>query len=476
MHSVHYGQTRVFVVKDGIVSDEFVSLSGGTSFTGIGDYNPDTMTYASVSGGNYDILTDTQGDGFVFSTGLIGSFVGELEADGTVIINGGYYSGGSYIASGGVIEVPPPAALTSGGTAVVPEVLAYTKNSGGEVTSVALKRYATISGGSETTVETATLTYSSGGTLGITGDLVQATVNLGTSGGALLSGAAFEYYLPENTSGTAGQLEMVVDGDGYFEAIAASGGTGGVFGALYPADYASNQFVYLESGQTYEVGVAGAGSSLSGVGQGWFTYAYTVNPNYPGGSIGGGSGGVSGGVYANTWYEETTETGVDSGSELTVFTNGLGEVMLTVELVASGGSVYLDEYYEYDSAGRLIQVYDPTAMSGYSTLYANLVNTSEGEYTGGGSTNYLSLSGGLVTDYSYGTTTTASLQSGGSITSGYGSVTGYLAETEVQEGEDGTAVPIESWNYYQFTYSGDISGGISGGSPAASAAESVSIN
>ena len=81
---------------------------------------------------------------------------------------------------------------------------------------------------------------------------------------------------------------------------------------------------------------------------------------------------------------------------------------------------------------------NPSAMTGYSDSYNDLVNWSDG------SSDYISASAGLITTYSYAASTTAT-------TSTAGNAAGYLQETAIQQGTSGTPIPQESYTYIMNT-------------------------
>ena len=137
----------------------------------------------------------------------------------------------------------------------------------------------------------------------------------------------------------------------------------------------------------------------------------------------------------NAWKTKTVETLPDSTTN-TVYTNALGQVMLKVYTDASSSQWIT--YYRYDSQGRLILQANPSAVSGFSDTYADLVH-----YTSGNA-QYLRDSDGLITTYTYASTTTAT-------TSTAGDVAGYLKEVDITHGETGTAVPQESMTYIAHT-------------------------
>src|SRR5205823_6483433 len=107
---------------------------------------------------------------------------------------------------------------------------------------------------------------------------------------------------------------------------------------------------------------------------------------------------------------------------------------------AGGGSQWL-WYTKYDDAGRVVLEAGPSAVTGYSESYNDLVHFTSGN------AQYLSDSGGLVTTYAYGSSTTAT-------SSTPGDAAGYLKEVDIKHGETGTAVPQEALAYLKRTAGG----------------------
>src|SRR5205807_10157752 len=77
----------------------------------------------------------------------------------------------------------------------------------------------------------------------------------------------------------------------------------------------------------------------------------------------------------------------------------------------------------------------PSAVTGYSDSYADLLHFSSGSYA------YLSSSTGLINLYDYGSSTTATSWAAGN-------VAGYLEDSKVQQGQSGTAILVSAQQYY----------------------------
>ncbi len=159
--------------------------------------------------------------------------------------------------------------------------------------------------------------------------------------------------------------------------------------------------------------------------QGTFTYSYTSSPNPVG---------------ANSWAVETTETLPDHNQNL-VFTNAYGEVMLQV-FHDSGSNLQWDTSYRYDDQGRLIQVANPSAVTGYDPRYPDLLNRNPqtGHY------QFLQDSAGLIqaTDYYPLNAPIAP---------------GYYQDTRLQDGQLGSAILQRSVAYTSHTASPANGGG-----------------
>ena len=141
----------------------------------------------------------------------------------------------------------------------------------------------------------------------------------------------------------------------------------------------------------------------------------------------------------NFWVNKTVET-LPDGNENIVYTNSAGQTMLAVYEDTTTSQQW-DTYYQYNAAGQVILQANPSAVTGFSEADGDLVGWS------GSSATYLSSSSGLITNSTYGSSTTA--------TSGTpGNVLGYLQETSIQQGTGGTSVPQESLTYLSNTVSG----------------------
>ncbi len=190
------------------------------------------------------------------------------------------------------------------------------------------------------------------------------------------------------------------------------------------APYADYSFQYDSNHRVSQEVVAGAGSSTDTGGLGTFTYSYTTSTNIP---------------EFNNWTTKTVVTAPDSSTD-TVYTNLFGEVLLDDHYDPVSG---LDTIaaYRYNEEGQLILAAAPSAVNGYSDSYADLLNGQNGTY------QYLNNNSGLIARFDYYPTTTATETAAGGVAL-------YLQDEQIQEGQQGTLVPQETWQYYAHSYNG----------------------
>jgi RHS repeat-associated protein len=274
--------------------------------------------------------------------------------------------------------------------------------------------------------------YTSSSANGNLGDLERAIIE-DPSGNALQ-----EYYYRYYTStvftsgvqtGYQGGLEYVVDPQQYAELQSSAGGTDADVDAASNAtvsSYADNYFQYNSNLQVSEEIAAGVGCSLCSAGQGTYTFSYTSSTNAAG---------------FNSWAEKTVVT-LPNDTVDTVYSNAYAEVMLSAEL-PSGASTPTITYYNYNDNGQVVLMADPSAMTGYNDSYADLVNFSPE-----GST-YISSASGLVTTYSYYSSTTADATEAGGVAN-------YMETTFISQGQLGTAIPQETYTYFYQSAGGAV--------------------
>ncbi len=312
---------------------------------------------------------------------------------------------------------------TVGSTTITVSFL-YSYNSSDLLSSV-VERQKTNSGAWSTIRQVAYTYYGSGSSYGVAGDLELGVVEDGS--GNTLETNYYRYYTASSSIGYASGLEYVFDNAAY-ERLAAAYSNPLTATNTQVAPYAELALQYNGSEQVSQAVVAGDGSSLasSNVGLGTYSFTYTTSSNSPG---------------SNSWDVKTVETLPDSSTN-TVFTNAYGEVMLRDFHDSVSGSDW-DYFTEFDSAGRPILTAQPSAVTGYSSTYSDLLHKTSGNY------QYLSNSAGLLLLTAYYTSTTATGTSAGG-------VTGDIEESEVEQGQTGTAVETEAYQYYN--YSATVSG------------------
>jgi hypothetical protein len=128
------------------------------------------------------------------------------------------------------------------------------------------------------------------------------------------------------------------------------------------------------------------------------------------------------------------------GNQNTVYTTAYGEVMLKVYHDVTSGLNW-DSFYKYDAQGHVILEADPSAVTGYSDAYADLLHNVSGAY------QYLSNSSGKITLFDFYAATTATETTAGG-------VTGYEQDVKLEQGQQGTPILQETWQYFAHTAGG----------------------
>jgi RHS repeat-associated protein len=162
------------------------------------------------------------------------------------------------------------------------------------------------------------------------------------------------------------------------------------------AAYADYYFAYDSTGRVTAETVEGGGRT--------YQFAFAQSGNAPG---------------YNSWCYRTTETRPD-GSQIIVYSNYAGQTMLTV--LQSAGQQWCD-FYQYSSDGLLILHASPSAVSGFSEQYADLLHDVGGNY------QYLNDHAGLVRTYSY------------------HAPSGFLSSESLQQGELGIPILLRQYQY-----------------------------
>jgi YD repeat-containing protein len=367
------------------------------------------------------VLTDGTGQTFTFydfsggtPTGRGGKFISMTDANGDVTSVTSWSSG-----------LPTEIQQTTGsGFSQLTNSFVYTYVSSGVNAGLlaTVTQRTKIGTGSWSTVRSVAYTNYDGTTgPGLANELKTAVVE--DASGNPIGTNYYRYYT--SGTGTSGQLKYSFGAEAYARLTAALGTGVDSLTDAQVDDYADQYLQYDSSGRVTSVTNAGAGDS-TGTGQGTFTYSYTTNSS------------PSELLDPNVWQTKTVETQPD-GTTNTVYTNASGQVMLTVYTDASSNKWIT--YNRYDSVGRLILTANPSAVSGYNDSYGDLMNYVSGN------AQYLSDSSGLITEYTYGSSTTAT-------SSTAGDVLGYVKEIDITHGETGTAVPQEVLSYLSNTAGG----------------------
>jgi RHS repeat-associated protein len=353
-------------------------------------------------------LTDPTGRKFVFNdydSTLPAAQRGYLKSETDP--GGNTFETVTFDGSGRITAVEKP--VTTGGTTTTTKA-AYTYVAG-KVDTITFTEQ--VGGGSPVTVRTADLTYYDGTTSdGTAGDLNM--VVLKDPAGHPLETQYFRYWTTNSSTGYAGGLKFQVTGAAYERAAAwgaAQTPTPLSVDQMTDAQLAPFADLYLEYGAGNRVtrrDVGGSGCSACSGGIGSYTYAYETSPFADG---------------YNSWRTKQTETRPD-GSARVVYWNYAGEPVLAVH--QEGGQEWAT-YFRYDTAGRLILAAAPSAVSGYDESYEDLLHNQSGDY------QYLRNGQGDIATWSYYGSTTAT-------TSAAGGAAGYLYQTAIQRGENGTSV------------------------------------
>ncbi|OYV85990.1 MAG: hypothetical protein B7Z73_12545 [Planctomycetia bacterium 21-64-5] len=400
-------QGTTIVVMRGTRSSLWFDLVGGVYVPRYADkhtltHSGSVFTLAAPNG------TTTNFHDFTQTTYPKGSFASQTTSGGQVIQVTQYH--GQQI---GEIQ----RSNTSGGNTTVESFL-YTY-SGGDFQTVLLRRQ--VNGGAWTNVSQASYAYyASGDENGSPGDLKTVTTQNWTNGAWQTTGTSYYRYwggASSSSSSSGGPfaaahlLKFALNPDAYSKLAAAVGNPLTATDAQV-AQYADDYFEYDSQRRvTKEVTEGGLYSH---------TYSFTTNGN---------SGYVD--AY-NNWKMKTVETRPD-GSVNTVYTNYVGQVMLTQ--LTGGGSSWT-QYSLFDGNAHVVKYCYPSSVASFNDGQNNLGVT-------------LNASSGLIRTYTYyGSSSYGSSSSSSSSSASAGAAPGYLASESVQEGTGGTPVLL---NQYQYT-------------------------
>jgi RHS repeat-associated protein len=315
--------------------------------------------------------------------------------------------------------------VTSGGSTFTESYLYGYVASGvnaGLLQSVVLRQQ--VNGGAWTVVRQVQYGYYDGTqSYGNAGDLMTATVQDGS--GNTISTDYYRYYTPAD-AGSVGYvhgLKYVFTGASYSRLVATVGNPQTATDSQV-APYADNAFQYDTQHRVTQEVAQGEGCSSCSGGLGTFRFSYMTSSNAPG---------------PGNWAVKTTET-LPDGNENIVYTNYAAEVILTDYRDTTTNQDW-DTFNKYDSQERLVLDAAPSAVTGYNDSYADLLHNANGTY------QYLSNTSGLISTTDYYTSTTATETTAGG-------VAGYLQDTKVQQGQQGTAILQDTKQYFTHTASG----------------------
>jgi hypothetical protein len=330
----------------------------------------------------------------------------------------------SYTTSGQIQEMQRKE--TSNGTTTIESWL-YNYVSGGAnaglLSSVTLRTQ--VNGGSWTTVRQAQYTYYDGTQQygGSAGDLMTASVLDGSNN--VLETSYYRYYTSGQTNGYTHGLKYVFNPDSYERLTAANPGVNpSTLTDAQVAPFADNYFQYDSQQRVSLETTAGDGDSMTAGGLGTYQFSYIASNNPNG---------------FNSWNTKTIVTNPDGSSD-TVYTNYAAEVMLDDHLDLLS-DLHTIEFYAYNTLGQLVLDAAPSAVKGYSDSHADLMNNQNGGY------QYLNGTSGLITRYDYYIKTAATETMAGGVAN-------YLEDVQIQQGQTGTDIPQETWQYYAHVYGG----------------------
>jgi RHS repeat-associated protein len=293
----------------------------------------------------------------------------------------------------------------------------------GLVASLTLRR-STDGGNSWSTVRQASYGYYDGSqSYGNAGDL--ATVTILDANNNVLDTTYFRYYTPADAGATgyAHGLKYYFTPQSYARLVTAVGNPTTATDAQV-APYADDFFQYDSRHRVTEEVVQGTGCSSCSGGLGTYAFSYVQSSNPAG---------------FNSWREKTTVTLPDGNQDI-YYVNAYGQQMLLVYHDVTSGQNW-ESFTAYDSQGRAILDANPSAVTGFDDSKPDLLNNQGGTY------QYLSNNSGLITLTDYYTTTTATETTSGS-------VAGYKQDTKLEQGQQGTPILQQTWQYYTHSANG----------------------
>jgi len=412
--------SRYFVFTNGTTVRGYDLVSGAYVPR---DFAQETLTHDATN--NEYVLTDTEGGVlrfYDFSTSYPALQRGQIKS--FTDANGNTVSVTSHTSDGRIAEVQR--SYTEGGTTVIESYL-YTHlttfiNNGLLESVVQRRKVGSGSWVTQRSVEYAY--YGNGEDFGNRGDLKTATIKDASNN--MLDTTYYRYYKPDESNGFTHGIKYLLGTESY-ERFSEEVGDPLTASNSALAPYADNYFEYDSYLKVTKEIAQGAGCSACSGGQGTFTYSYEGNFN----------GGYSANTDYNEWTRKTVET-LPDGNQNIVYANFRGQIMLQIYKDTTTSQEWAT-FYRYDTAGRVLFRAEPSAVSGYNESYPALVQDYY-EY----SYDYLRNYDGLITDFSYYTSTTASSTSAGG-------AAGYLQGVSIRKGEYGTPIPQSHQDYISRT-------------------------
>ncbi len=404
--------------------------SGKTTYlfnSSSGTYSPryylqNSLAYSSGTG--LYTLTDTVGNKtefYDYSTSLPAAKRGQVKR--TVDTSGNTTDYTYDPSTGQVTEYQR--ATTVGSTTTTESYLYSYLTSGtnsGKVDTVTLRHK--INSGSWDTVRTIQYTYyDTGSSNGNAGDLKLIETKDGS--GNVIDSQYMRYYTSASSTGYVGGLKYLFNGPSY-DRLKGVYSTPDTATDSQIDDYADAYYEYSSTQRVTKAIIQGDGCPVCTGGLGEYNYAYTTSSFADG---------------YNNWRTKTVET-LPDGNQNIIFTNFVGETILKVFKDVTSSQEW-PTFFKYDNQGRLLVTANPSAVDGYDETKADLVDNVSGNY------QHIRDSAGLITNYAYGSSTTAT-------DSTAGDVSGYLKSVSIQQGETGSAIAQQAFTYIARTANSQV--------------------
>jgi RHS repeat-associated protein len=227
----------------------------------------------------------------------------------------------------------------------------------------------------------------------------------------------YRYYLSGATNGFAHGLKLQFGSEAYRRMFNAGIDLSTASDATVKP-YADHYFEYDSSSHSVTLEIAAVCPSCPGGGTTTDIFEYIDNPHSPAHDY-------------NNWQVKTIQTLPDD-SQIIVYSNFVGQVMLKVNIDSSGSNEWCT-FYRYNSLGLPTWEAHPSAVNGYDDSYDDLMNYDSGT----GLYQYLNNDLGLITLTEYYRTTDLTI----------GQVNGYVWRNKIKQGQSGAPVITGSYTY-----------------------------